>query len=51
MRGLPPLNSALDVEAVMDSLMCAEHRDMVTSRESEIEHIWKGEPEGAADAG
>ncbi|PVV06317.1 MAG: hypothetical protein B6D77_16105 [gamma proteobacterium symbiont of Ctena orbiculata] len=30
-------------EAVMDALMCAEHRDGVSTRESEIERLWKGE--------
>jgi [NiFe] hydrogenase assembly HybE family chaperone len=32
-------------EAVMDALMCPEHRDPVSTRESEIGRIWKGEPE------
>ncbi|MES9970440.1 MAG: [NiFe]-hydrogenase assembly chaperone HybE [Candidatus Thiodiazotropha sp.] len=30
-------------EAVMDALMSAEHRDSVSTRESEIERNWKGE--------
>jgi [NiFe] hydrogenase assembly HybE family chaperone len=32
-------------EAVVDALMCAEHRDTLSTRESEIERIWKGEPD------
>lgn len=32
-------------QAVMEALMCAEHRDTLSTRESEIERIWKGEPD------
>ncbi|MES9894103.1 MAG: [NiFe]-hydrogenase assembly chaperone HybE [Candidatus Thiodiazotropha endolucinida] len=35
-------------EAVMDALMRVEHRDTISTRESEIERFWKGEPDEQA---
>ncbi|MEW8030413.1 MAG: [NiFe]-hydrogenase assembly chaperone HybE [Candidatus Thiodiazotropha sp.] len=35
-------------ESVMDALMRAEHRDTVSTRESEIERSWKGDPDEQA---
>jgi hypothetical protein len=32
-------------EAVIDALMRTEHRDTVSTHESEVERIWKGEPD------